>query len=73
MSSRSLSVTVVVTRDDDRFVAQCVEVDVSSFGDTPEEALTMVTEALELWFEDVPFPDHLSRPIVTTVDLHLTA
>ncbi len=47
MSSRSLSVTVVVTRDDDRFVAQCVEVDVSSFGDTPEEALTMVTEALD--------------------------
>jgi predicted RNA binding protein YcfA (HicA-like mRNA interferase family) len=31
----------------------------------------MVTEALELWFEDTPVPDHFSRPVVTTVDLHL--
>jgi predicted RNase H-like HicB family nuclease len=68
-----LSLTVVVSREDDRFVAQCLEVDVSSFGDTQEEALAMVTEALELWFEDAPVPDHLNRPVVTTVDLHLSA
>lgn len=73
MNSRNLSVTVVVSREDDRYVAQCLEVDVSSFGDTHEEALAMVTEALELWFDDVPVPDHLSRPMVTTVDLHLSA
>jgi predicted RNase H-like HicB family nuclease len=71
--SAQLSVTVVVSREDDRFVAQCLEVDVSSFGDTQEEALAMVTEALELWFEDTPVPDHLNRPVVTTVDLHLSA
>lgn len=73
VGSRNLSVTVVVRREEDRYVAQCLEVDVSSFGDTHDEALAMVTEALELWFEDVPVPDHLSRPIVTTVDLHLSA
>ncbi len=28
----------------------------------------MVTEALELWFEDVPVPEHINRPVVTTVD-----
>lgn len=71
--SAQLSVTVVVSREDDRFVAQCLEADVSSFGDTQEEALAMVTEALELWFEDIPVPDHLNRPVVTTVDLHLSA
>ncbi len=71
--SAQLSVTVVVSREDDRFVAQCLEVDVSSFGDTQAEALAMVTEALELWFEDTPVPDHFSRPVVTTVDLHLPA
>ncbi|MGH3939416.1 MAG: type II toxin-antitoxin system HicB family antitoxin [Pseudonocardiaceae bacterium] len=71
--SAQLSVTVVVSREDDRFVVQCLEVDVSSFGDTQEEALAMVTEALELWFEDTPVPDHLNRPVVTTVDLHLSA
>ncbi|MGQ0719468.1 MAG: type II toxin-antitoxin system HicB family antitoxin [Pseudonocardiales bacterium] len=73
MGSRNLSLTVVVSREDDRFVAQCLEVDVSSFGDTHEEAIAMVTEALELWFEDVPVPEHLNRPVVTTVDLHLSA
>lgn len=73
MDTRNLSLTVVVRREDDRFVAQCLEVDVSSFGNTPDEALAMVTEALELWFEDVPVPEHLHRPIVTTVDLHLSA
>jgi predicted RNase H-like HicB family nuclease len=71
--STQLSVTVVVNREDDRYVAQCLEVDVSSFGDTQEEALAMVTEALELWFEDTPVPDHFNRPVVTTVDLHLSA
>lgn len=73
MGSRQLSLTVVVSREDDRYVAQCLEVDVSSFGNTHEEALAMVTEALELWFEDAPIPDQLTRPIVTTVDLHLSA
>jgi len=71
--SAQLSLTVVISREDDRFVAQCLEVDVSSFGDTQEEALAMVTEALELWFEDTPVPEHLNRPVVTTVDLHLSA
>lgn len=68
---RNLSLTVVVTREGDRYVAQCLEVDVSSFGDTQDEALAMVTEALELWFEDTPIPDHLDRPVVTTVDLQI--
>lgn len=68
-----MSVTVAVSHEDDRFVAQCLEVDVSSFGDTHEQALAMVTEALELWFEDVPVPHHLHRPMITTVDLHLSA
>ncbi|MGH3825920.1 MAG: type II toxin-antitoxin system HicB family antitoxin [Pseudonocardiaceae bacterium] len=71
--SAQLSVPVVVSREDDRFVAQCLEVDISSFGDTQAEALVMVTEALELWFEDAPVPDRFSRPVVTTVDLHLSA
>lgn len=33
----------------------------------------MVTEALELCFEDTPVPQHFSRPVVTTVDLHFSA
>jgi predicted RNase H-like HicB family nuclease len=66
---RDLTLTVVITREDDRYVAQCLEINVSSFGDTQDEALAMVTEALELALEDTPIPEHLDRPVVTTVDL----
>lgn len=68
-----LSLTVVINREDDRYVAQCLEVDVSSFGDTQDEALAMITEALELWFEETAVPDHFERPVVTTVDVQIPA
>ncbi|MBB4931763.1 putative RNase H-like HicB family nuclease [Lipingzhangella halophila] len=57
MQTRTL--TVAITREDDRYVAQCLEADVSSFGDTRGEAITMVTEALELWFEDAPVEERI--------------
>ncbi len=34
------------------YVAQCFNVDVSSFGDTIEEAVANLKEALELYYED---------------------
>ncbi len=43
------------------YVAQCLNVDVSSFGDTEVEALDNLREALELYFEDMPSGD--VRPI----------
>lgn len=43
--------TASVWREDDWFVAQCLEVDVVSQGQTEEEALANLREALELYFE----------------------
>jgi predicted RNase H-like HicB family nuclease len=43
--------TASVWQEDDWFVAQCLEVDVASQGDTEEEALANLREALELHFE----------------------
>ena len=34
------------------YVAQCLNVDVSSFGNTNEEAVENLKEAVELYFED---------------------
>jgi len=34
------------------YVAQCLNVDVSSFGDTIEQARANLREALELYYED---------------------
>ena len=37
-------------------MAQCLNVDVSSFGRTKKEALANLDEALELYFEDIKIP-----------------
>lgn len=42
----------VVWKEGKYFVAQCLNVDVSSFGQTKKEALANLKEALELYFED---------------------
>jgi predicted RNase H-like HicB family nuclease len=44
----------VVYREDEFFVAQCLNVDVSSFGSTREEAASNLKEAVELYFQDEP-------------------
>ena len=41
----------VVYREDEFMVAQCLNVDVSSFGDTREEAVANLKEAVELYLE----------------------
>ncbi|MFC7331178.1 type II toxin-antitoxin system HicB family antitoxin [Marinactinospora rubrisoli] len=59
--------TVVVHREGDSYVAQCLEVEVSSFGDTREEAERMITEALELYLEDAEAPAPLEEPVLSVV------
>ena len=44
----------VVHREGEFFVAQCLDVDVSGFGSTREEAAANLKEAVELYFEDEP-------------------
>ena len=44
--------TNVVWKEGKYFVAQCLNVDVSSFGETYEEAQKNLNEALELYLED---------------------
>ena len=42
----------VVWKEGKYYVAQCLNVDVSSFGKTRKEALENLKEALDLYFED---------------------
>jgi predicted RNase H-like HicB family nuclease len=48
---QSLRLTTVVERDGDGFVSLCPELDISSQGDTIEEARQNLVEALELFLE----------------------
>jgi hypothetical protein len=43
--------TARIFQEDNSFVAQCLEVDVASQGETQTEALNNLQEALELHFE----------------------
>lgn len=60
--------TAAVTPEDDMFVAQCIEVDVVSQGNTVEEALANLKEALELYFEDSD-AQPAAAPIIAPVEV----
>jgi predicted RNase H-like HicB family nuclease len=48
---KNLNLTANVWREDDIFIAQCLEFDVASQGYTVEEALDNLHEAVELFLE----------------------
>ncbi len=50
--------TAAVWQEDDLYVAQCLEVDVASQGSSPEAAIQMLREAVELYVEQ-PRPTEL--------------
>jgi len=49
-----IDVQTVVFHEGKHYVAQCLDVDVSSFGDSEDDALANLREALELYFVDAP-------------------
>jgi len=53
---RKISLQNVVWKEGKYYLAQCLNVDVSSFGKTKKEALSNLEEALELYFEDRKMP-----------------
>jgi predicted RNase H-like HicB family nuclease len=42
----------LIYKEGDYYVSQCLNVDVSSFGETVQEAITQLKEAVELYYED---------------------
>ncbi|HTX86796.1 MAG TPA: type II toxin-antitoxin system HicB family antitoxin [Candidatus Nanoarchaeia archaeon] len=53
---RKIDLKNVVWKEDKYYVAQCLNVDVSSFGETKKQALAALDEALELYFADEKAP-----------------
>ncbi len=68
----TVTITAVVSRDGDWYVARALEVELASQSETTEEALANLREAAELYFEDEPAP-RLSAPIVAPLEVHLCA
>ncbi|MFI5273908.1 MAG: type II toxin-antitoxin system HicB family antitoxin [Ktedonobacterales bacterium] len=59
-----------VWREGDWYVAQCLEVDVASQGDSEDEALANLREALELYFE---LPTPTSAPHIRSIEVETGA
>lgn len=57
-------------QEDDWYVAQCLEVDVASQGHTIQEALANLTEAVELYLEEVDDLQPTATPLVTSFQVH---
>jgi len=50
--AKKIDLKNVVWKEGKYYVAQCLNIDVSSFGKTKKEALANLDEALELYLED---------------------
>ena len=66
---RARHLTAAVTREGKLYVAQCFEVDVASQGNSVEDAVKNLAEALELYFEDSPNARLSETPIIAPVEV----
>lgn len=63
------TLTAVIHREEDLFVAECPEVGTVSQGSTIEEALANLKEATELYLEEFPLEAKPERAFVTTFEV----
>jgi len=65
MSTQTL--TAVIHKEDDLYVAECPEVGTVSQGHTVEEAVANLKEATDLYLEEFPM-EHRGRLLLTTFE-----
>jgi len=67
---KTREIDYVVWKEDKYFISRCINVEVSSFGETIEEAISNLKEAVELYFEgedkELPVIDYvlLGRDVI---------
>jgi predicted RNase H-like HicB family nuclease len=68
---KKIELVSAVWREGKYYVAQCLNVDISSFGKTKAIALANLREALELYLEDVPASriSKIQQPGIQTQEL----
>lgn len=64
-----MQLTAAVTHEPPWYVARCLDVEVTSQGESVEEALANLREALQLYFEDTPLPELSEPPIIASVEI----
>ncbi len=62
------TLTAVVYKEEDMYVAECIEVGTVSQGKTIDEALRNLKEATELYLEEFPLKER-KKPLMTTFEV----
>jgi len=65
----SVQITAIIQKEDDWYVAKCVENSVASQGRTIEEAISNLTEAIQLYYEDDEADIEHHQTFVTTLEV----
>jgi predicted RNase H-like HicB family nuclease len=66
-----MRLTAAITKEENWYVAKCLEVEVTSQGQSVEEAMVNLKEALELYFEDAIPTDPIITPIIAPLELEI--
>lgn len=70
-NDKKFRMTAAVTKEGKFYVARCLEVEVTSQGETLDEALSNLREALELYFEDQVDVEVPNAPIIAPIDIEV--
>ena len=65
ITKRTQTLTAILYKEEDVYVAECPEVGTASQGESIEEAITNLKEATELYLEEFPFPETSPRLLTT--------
>lgn len=65
----SIKVTVLVQKEEDWYVAKCLENNVASQGKTIEEAISNLREAVALYYEDEKPTENNVQTFITTMEV----
>ena len=61
--------TAALHQEDDWYVAQCLEVEVASQGESVKEALANLAEAVALYLQEADDPHPTATPLVTAFEV----
>ncbi len=67
----SFKFTVFVQKDNDWYVAKCLENNIASQGKSIEEAMSNLKEAVELFYEDEKPNNNSPQTFITTMEVVL--
>lgn len=66
------TLSAIITKEDDMYIAKCPEIGTVSQGNSIEEAISNLKEATELYLEEFPLKK-ISKSFFTTFEVALSA